>query len=209
MKLRYNLFGLAVAAASMAPVGLHAQDGEFTAKIGILRPVGDMLTSYAQTPTASGPSGTTTGYLKYPVAATEATGYGFEVGYDWKPDKNGGIGWGLQAGFHLAQGDTNKPYGASSKFGVIGADLIYQVHSTPVTIRTGPTLASWDVTQVHPPTGQTGALGETTWKMGWRIGGEYRITPKWSASVIYGWSAWKSGVNPSYLLFQGGYKFNW
>lgn len=208
MKLRYNLFGLAVAAAALAPVGLQAQDGGFTAKFGFVRPLGDMLTGYDQTPTASGTPGQTTGYLRRPVMATKALGYGFEVGYDWKPEKDSGLGWGIQAGFHKADGDTNKAYGADVKTGVIGADLIYQVFSTPVTVRTGPILSSWDVTQKKPPTGSTGALGETTWKLGWRIGAEYQITPQWSATAMYGWSAFKAGINPSYLLLQAGYKFN-
>ncbi len=208
MKLRYNLIGLAVAAA-LAPVGLRAEDGAFTAKFGIVRPLGDMLTGYSQTGLGAGATGQTTSYLRIPVAATKATGFGFEVGYDWDPDKDSGIGWGLQAGFHKADGDTNKAYGADTKTGVFGVDLIYQVHATPLSVRTGPIMSSWDVTQKKPPVGQTGALGETTWKPGWRIGLEYRITPKWTAGATYAWSSWKTGINPSYLLLQGGYRFNY
>lgn len=207
MKLRYNLLGWAVAAAALAPVGLQAQDGGFVAKAGFVRPFGDMLTGYAQTG-LTGATGPTTGYSRVPVLATKALGYGFEVGYDWKPDKDTGLGWGLQAGFHKVDGDENVAYGANVKTGVIGTDLIYQVANTPVTVRTGPMLSSWDVTQKKPPTGQSGALGETTWKLGWRIGAEYQITPQWSATAMYGWSTWKSGINPSYLLLQAGYRFN-
>jgi long-subunit fatty acid transport protein len=207
MKLRYNLFGLAVAAAALAPVGLVAGDGEFSAKVGIVRPLGDMLTGYSQTGLI-GSTGPTTGYARIPVMATKATGFGFEVGYDWTPDKDNGMGWGLQAGFHKADGNTNVSYGADVKTGVVGADLIYQVLNTPLTVRTGPMLSSWDVTQKKPATGQTGALGETTWKLGWRLGAEYRIAKDWTASLIYGQSSWKTGINPSYLLLQAGYKFN-
>ena len=45
----------------------------------------------------------------------------------------------------------------------IGLDVIYQIGESPVWVRTGPQLASWDITnQMRFSPGDTGALGDTS-----------------------------------------------
>jgi len=59
-----------------------------------------------------------------------------------------------------------------------GVDLLYPVNRS-FDLFTGPTLASWDVTAL------TGPYEDTSWKLGWRLGGRYAITPRWGVEGIY------------------------
>lgn len=212
MKLRYNLLGLA-AAAAMATGGLQAQDSEFTIKLGLLNPMGDLKTGTTQVDRGSSYP---TRYDNAPVLQTKGPATNIEIGWDLVPSKDLGIGIGVQAGFMNFPADTSVPYGATAKAGYFGVDLIYQFAQTALTIRTGPLMASWDIQQktgVNPATqqpvsGSSGALGETTFKLGWRLGAEYKITPKWSAGVTWGFTGWKTAINPSWLGVQAGYRFN-
>jgi long-subunit fatty acid transport protein len=79
-------------------------------------------------------------------------------------------------------------------------------------------LASWDVTLLHPQEGQ-GGMGETNWKLGWRLGTEYRINKQWSVSAFYNVAHWQNYTadsintnntfqcNPSWFAVMAGYKF--
>lgn len=215
MKLGFNHFGLAMAMA-LATGGLHAQDSEFSAKFGFFGSIGDLRTGTAQVDRGSAMQ---TRYESVPVLATKGLdlqNIGVELGWDLKPGKALGLGVGFHAGYIVIKANKDVPWGANAKTGFFGADLIYQVANTPLTVRTGPLLSTWDITQVSPwdpvtkkpATGSTGALGETTYKLGWRLAAEYRINAQWAVSAVWANSAWKYAVNPSYVGIQGGYKFN-
>ena len=213
MKLRLNLLGLA-AVAALATGGLQAQDSQFSFKFGLLSPMGDLKTGTTQVDRGS--SSPAPRYSAVPVLQTKGPGYNLELGWDLLPTQDLGIGIGVQAGWMSFRADKSVVYGAAAKASYFGMDLIYQVQDTGLTIRTGPLMASWDITQktgLNPATqqpvpGSFGALGETNWKLGWRLGAEYKITPKWSVTAIYGFSSWKTAINPSWLGVQAGYKFN-
>jgi hypothetical protein len=167
----------------MATGGLQAQDSEFSAKFGLLSPMGDLKTG---TTLVDRGSSYPTRYDNAPVLQTKGPASNIELGWDLIPSKELGIGIGVAAGFMHFDADKNVVCGAQAKAGYFGVDLLYQLMQTAVTIRTGPLIASWDITQVSPVnpvnqqpiTGSSGALGETTRKLGWRLGAEYKITPK-------------------------------
>lgn len=188
---RLTKIGFALALAAFGTSGLKAADDdtEFSVKVGLINPQGDLRTM-----------------TKQPL------GYGGELGYDLKPTKAMGIGLGVNAGFLLARGKKESFETFDAKATYAGLDLIYAAGETPLTIRTGLQLISWDVTSLQPAIG-TGAQGETTWKLGFRFGLEYRITKMWSVSSMYNFSHWKSDTtantssNPSFVTLMVGYKF--
>jgi hypothetical protein len=215
MKRRFNLFGLA-AAAGLAAGGLHGQETEYSAKLGFFGGIGDLRTGTTQIDRGSTYP---TRYESVPILGTKGLGpknIGIELGWDLKPGKDLGIGMGVQAGYVVIRADKDVPWGATAKTTFIGVDLIYQVMKGPLTLRTGPVLSSWDITQARPwnpvtksaAPASTGALGETAFKLGWRAALEYRINGQWSASAVWVTSSWKTAVNPSYIGVQAGYKFN-
>lgn len=191
MMQRLTKIGFVLALAAIGTAGLKAADDgtEFTVKGGLFNPQGDLR-----------------------KMTQNAIGYGGEVGWDLKPTKDMGIGVGLNAGFVLARGKNKsyETYDAKATYG--GLDLIYPAGETPLTIRAGLQLISWDVTSIKPAVG-TGAQGETSWKLGFRFGLEYRINKDWSVSGMYNFSHWKSdldantGINPSFVTVMAGYKF--
>jgi hypothetical protein len=190
MLQRLSKIGLMLALPTLA-AGLNAADDgtEFSVKGGLINPQGDLRN-----------------------LTRSATGFGGELGYDFVPTKEMGVGIGFNAGFLSAKGkkEAFETFTAKATYG--GIDLIYAIGDTPLAIRTGLQLISWDVTSLKPSSG-TGAQGETGWKFGFRVGGEYRINKEWSASALYSFSQWKSdvvaevAVNPSYVSLMVGYKF--
>jgi len=188
---RLSKIGFTLAVATLAAAGLNAADDgtEFSFKGGLINPQGD-LRKLTQSP----------------------MGFGFELGYDLVPTKEMGVGLGFNAGFLSAKGKDMafETFTAKASYG--GVDLIYAIGETPLTIRTGLQLISWDVTSLTAPAG-TGAQGETGWKFGFRVGGEYRFSKQWTATAMYSFSQWKSdtntniAVNPSYVSIMAGYKF--
>jgi len=167
-----------------------ADDGtEWSVKGGLVNPQGDLRT-----------------------LTKNAVGLGGELGFDILPTKEAGVGFGFHAGFLSAKGKKQEfeTYTAKATHG--GVDLIYALGQSPLTIRTGLELVSWDVTSLKPKLG-TGAQGETTWKFGFRAGGEFRFNKQWSLTAMYSFSQWKSdtdaniAVNPSFVSLMAGYKF--
>ncbi len=188
---RLTKIGFMLALATIGTIGLKAADSEteFSVKGGLFNPQGDLRSM-----------------------TKNGIGYGGEVGWDLKPSKELGVGFGLNAGFALARG-KNMPYetyDAKATYG--GLDLIYPAGTTPLTIRAGLQLITWDVTSIKSTVG-TGAQGENAWKLGFRFGLEYRLTKDWSVSGMYSFSHWKSdleantGINPSFVTLMAGYKF--
>lgn len=183
--------GFALALAAVGSLGLKAADDdtEFSVKAGLINSQGDLRTM-----------------TKQPL------GYGGELGWDLKPTKDMGIGIGANAGFLLVRGKKAdyETFDAKATYG--GVDLIYAAGNTPLTIRTGLQMISWDVTSLQPSLG-TGAQGETAWKLGFRFGLEYRFTKEWSVSSMYSFSHWKTDTNanttsnPSFVTLMVGYKF--
>lgn len=172
-----------------AAVAASAEGTEYSVKGGLINPQGDLR-----------------------KLTQSSTGYGAELGYDILPTKDEAVGFGLNIGFLSAKGKVKpfETYTAKASYG--GADLIYAVGQTPLTIRAGLQMISWDVTSLKPAIG-TGAQGETSWKFGARVGAEYRFGKQWSATAMYSFSQWKSdvetnvAVNPSFLSVMVGYKF--
>lgn len=191
MMKRLTKLGFALALVVTGTAGLRAADDdtEFSAKAGLVNPQGDLRTM-----------------------TDKALGYGGELGWDLKPTKDMGIGVGVNAGFLLARGKKEARETFDAKATYAGLDLIYAIGETPLTIRTGLQLISWDVTSLQPTFG-TGAQGETSWKLGFRVGAEYRFTKTWSLSSMYDFSHWKSDTNtntssnPSFVTLMVGYKF--
>ena len=191
MMQRLTKIGFALALATCGTIGLKAadDDSEFTAKVGLVNPQGDLRTM-----------------TKQPL------GYGGEVGWDLKPTKDLGIGFGFNAGFILARGKKEAYETFDAKATFAGLDLIYPAGGTPLTIRAGLQLISWDITSIQPAVG-TGAQGETAWKLGFRFGAEYRFAKAWSLSGMYAFSHWRTdtnantGSNPSFITLMVGYKF--
>jgi len=201
---------------------LGAQDFEQTVKAGLINPQGDMR-----------------------VLTQSPLGFGLEYNLDLKPTAEAGIGIGMVAGWFNAPGKKVhgaflQPNGAPTdsngnvdpmyvdgtcniKAAYVGADILYAVTGTPVTIRTGPTLVTWDITQRYPAGTINGivyggAMGETTWKLGWRLGADYRISKEWCASIMYSQAHWLNTTssvnsanvfqsNPSWVTLMAGYKF--
>jgi hypothetical protein len=60
----------------------------------------------------------------------------------------------------------------------VGVDLLYPVNKK-FDLFTGPTLNTWDVTAL------TGPYDDTSWKLGWRLGGRYAFTKHWGVEGIY------------------------
>jgi hypothetical protein len=187
----FSKIGFMLAVATLAAAGLNAADdgAEFSVKGGLINPQGDLRN-----------------------LTQSAIGFGGELGYDIVPTKDMGVAIGFNAGFLSAKGKEKafETYTAKATYG--GVDLIYAIGATPLTIRTGLQLISWDVTSIKPASG-TGAQGETGWKFGFRVGGEYRFNKQWTATAMYTFSQWKSdiithvAVNPSYVSVMAGYKF--
>lgn len=188
---RFTKIGLALVLAAFGTTGLKAADDttEYSVKGGLINTQGDLRT-----------------------ITKNAFGYGGELGFDVKPTKEMGIGYGFNAGYLVARGkvQSSTTYDAKATYG--GVDLIYAIGATPLTIRTGLQFITWDVTALNPPVG-TGAQGETAWKLGFRFGAEYRFNKEWSVSAMYNISHWKNdldantGVNPSFIALMAGYKF--
>lgn len=191
MMQRLSKIGFILAMATFGTVGLNAADdgAEFSVKGGLINPQGDLR-----------------------KLTRNSIGLGGELGYDIVPTKDMGVGVGFNAGFLSCKGKDQvfETYTAKATYG--GVDLIYAIGETPLTIRTGLQLISWDVTSIKPATG-TGAQGETGWKFGFRVGGEYRFNKQWTVTAMYNFSQWKSdidthvAVNPSYVSVMAGYKF--
>lgn len=188
---RLNRIGSALALAGLGTLGLHAADGdsEYSLKVGLVNPQGDLRTM-----------------------TDKALGYGGELGWDFKPTADMGIGFGLNAGYIVARGkkETRETFDAKATFA--GVDLIYPLGATPLTLRAGLQVISWDVTSLQPTLG-TGAQGETSWKLGFRAGLEYRFAKAWSVTGMYNFSHWKTDIdantssNPSFVMLTVGYKF--
>lgn len=191
MMQRLTKIGSALALAALGALGLHAAGGdtEYSLKVGLVNPQGDLRTM-----------------------TDKALGYGGELGWDFKPSKDMGIGFGLNAGYIVARGKKESRETFDAKATFAGVDLIYALGETPLTLRTGLQMISWDVTSLQPIFG-TGAQGETAWKLGFRFGLEYRFTKAWSVSGMYDFSHWKTdmnantGSNPSFATLMVGYKF--
>ncbi len=129
------------------------------------------------------------------------SGYGGELGWVL-PASDSNLSFTAHAGYLVIRGKEDA--GLDAKAGSFGLDLGY---SLPVnlTLKTGPVLHTWDVSDPKDPAG--GAQGERSWKLGWRVGVDYRFHPRWVANVTYAFSEWRPGVNPSYLSFGAGYRF--
>jgi hypothetical protein len=221
MKFPSKRIGSALVLLLAGGMSLGAQDYEQTIKFGLINPQGDMR-----------------------QLTQSAVGYGFEYNLDILPSKEAGIGVGFAAGWFNSEGKksftgsalepTGNPYDAATgtvpdpmylngaatvKSTWIGIDLLYAVENTPLTIRTGPIMASWDVTQLHPIYPNTGAMGETGFKLGWRFGLDYRFSKSWSGSIFYSQAHWQNLTNdsinpnnefqsnPSWVSIMAGYKF--
>lgn len=95
-----------------------------------------------------------------------------------------------------------------------GLDLQYPV-TKQFSLFTGPTLNQWDITAL------TGPYPDTTWKFGWRLGGRYEISKKWSVEAVYSISEWTQlqlknrngslrpleNVSPSWFTVGASYTF--
>lgn len=191
MMKRLSKIGFMLAVATLGTVGLKAADDgtEFSVKAGLINPQGDLRN-----------------------LTRSSIGFGGELGYDIVPTKEAGVGVGFNAGFLSckAKDKAFETFTAKATYG--GIDLIYALGETPLTLRTGLQLISWDVTSIKPASG-TGAQGETTWKFGFRAGAEYRFTKEWSATAMYSFSQWRTdpdnnvAINPSFVSVMVGYKF--
>jgi len=185
-KIGSVLLGALLGTAAMCAA---AEGSEYSIKGGLINPQGDLRN-----------------------LTRSSMGYGAELGYDLLPTKDDAVGFGFNVGFLSAKGKVKpfETYTAKASYG--GVDMIYAVGQTPLTIRAGLQLISWDVTSLKPVIG-TGAQGETSWKFGARVGAEYRIGKQWSAMAMYTFSQWKSdvdanvAVNPSFVSVMVGYKF--
>jgi hypothetical protein len=187
MMQRLTKIGFALALAIIGTSGLKAaDDSEYSIKGGLVSTQGDLRS-----------------------ITKNAFGYGGELGWDFMPTKEAGIGVGLNAGYIVARGKKESFETFDTKASYAGVDLIYAVGETPLTIRTGLQVISWDVTSLQPV--GNGAQGETSWKLGFRFGVEYRVNKTWSASAMYDFSHWQTTsttqVNPAFLSLMVGYKF--
>jgi len=191
MMQKLTKIGFALVLAAVGTTGLKAADDdtEFSAKVGLVNPQGDLRSM-----------------------TDRALGYGGELGWDFKPTKDAGVGFGLNAGYLITRGKNEARETFDAKGTYAGIDLIYAIGETPLTIRTGLQMISWDVTSLQPTVG-TGAQGETAWKLGFRFGAEYRFSKTWSATAMYDFSHWRTdtdantGSNPSFVSLMVGYKF--
>jgi long-subunit fatty acid transport protein len=176
---------------ALTGIGLAAADDgtQFSAKVGLISPQGDLHT-----------------------LTRGSFGYGGELGYDLTPTKAMGVGLGFNAGFLVARGKNTNVETFDAKATYAGLDLIYPIGEIPLTLRAGLQLITWDVTSITADPG-LGAMGDTSWKLGFRFGVEYQINKKWSVSSMYNISHWKadvtpnSGGNPSFVTLMAGYKF--
>jgi opacity protein-like surface antigen len=192
MMQRLTKIGFALALAALGTFGLQAADDEteYSLKVGLVNPQGDLRTM-----------------------TDKALGYGGELGWDFKPTKDMGVGFGLNAGYIVARGKKESRETFDAKATYAGVDLIYALGDHPLTIRTGLQVISWDVTSLQPAVAMTGAQGETTWKLGFRAGLEYRFLKIWSVTAMYDFSHWKTdtdantNINPSFVTLMVGYKF--
>ena len=192
MMQRHTKLAMVLALAALSPFALRAQAAagtEYSFKLGLVNPQGDLRS-----------------------LTHNSLGWGGEFDYDWLPTKETGVGVGLNAGYLVARGKRSATLNYDSKAAYAGVDLIYAITDTPLSIRSGLQLISWDITAMQDPTG-SGAQGETSWKLGARFGLEYRINKAWSVSTMYDFSHWKSdtvnnmGYNPSFVTLMAGYKF--
>lgn len=190
MMQRHTTIALALAMAAIGSCGLKAADNgtESSFKLGLVNPQGD-LRSLTHNP----------------------LGWGAEFDYDWLPTQDAGVGVGFNAGYLVARGKRGATLNYDSKATYGGLDLIYAVGETPLTVRAGLQLISWDITALQDSTG-SGAQGETSWKLGARFGLEYRINKAWAVSSMYDFSHWQSipptsSYNPSFVTLMVGYKF--
>lgn len=95
-----------------------------------------------------------------------------------------------------------------------GVDLLYPVNKQ-FDLFTGPTLNSWDVTAL------TGPYEDTSWKLGWRLGGRYAFGQHWGVEGIYNFAEYArlqrknrngtlrpvEALNPSWFTIGVSYKF--
>jgi hypothetical protein len=72
---------------------------------------------------------------------------------------------------------------ADAKNSWLGLDLQYPVTSK-FGLFTGPTMNLWSVTAL------TGSYPDSSWKMGWRVGGRYTVAKNWSVEAVYSLSEW-------------------
>jgi hypothetical protein len=174
---RFKKIGLALVLGTLGTVGLRADDAfEYSAKFGWVNSMGDMHT-----------------------LTKNSMGTGAELGLDWKPSKEMGVGIGSYVNFVQSKGKSNGSRTYTAKGTSLGLDLIYQVGELPLWIRTGPQVTSWDITNLKPfNAGDNGAQGDTSrFKPGWRLGAEYRISKQWSATVMYTASTFGQIADPS------------
>lgn len=175
----------------LTTLAASAQDtGNYQAKISFISPQGDLR-----------------------ILTQKSSGYGFELG------ANLVRGEGLELWLHgefqsvsrkVVEGSTT--YDAKSS--IAGLDLKYVVGDAKIF--TGPVVATWDAR------GNNGAgpVGETAWKLGWRVGVEYPIYKNWGAAISYTATEWRSDSNdpagairglnpsnPSFLAVSATYKF--
>ncbi len=192
-----------LASLALAGVTLSAQDKWiFDAKVGLVSAQGDLgaLTEKKQ-------------------------GHAFEVGASYMLNSDG---FGVRPhGGHMVVrrkvfsvpatdrlSDT-----ADAKNSWFGMDFLYESKSLPVVYYTGPMACSWDITaQIK------GAMDDTSYKFGWRVGLTVKVTKAWAVDAYYGLSEWTRYTpripeagnsastrvvnrNPSWFAVSGVYRF--
>jgi hypothetical protein len=144
-------------------------------------------------------------------------GYTLEAGALFSPENFGPkiqvyLGY---AHFPAVEGTVDRPTFVlnSPRF---GADLVYQPwDSLPVTVKVGPSLHIWKADQKGGDPSLYPA--DQHLKLGWRAGLGYDFTKRWSASLYYTFTEWRSNPNldlgptnpsrPAYFSLMGSYRF--
>lgn len=184
---------LAACVLGLLGASLSAQSTEYSLKAGLVNAQGDMVN-----------------------LTQRHLGYFFEGGVKFTLSEPN-LSFYLHGG-HLivrANKEPNTNY-VDFKDTWVGADLLYPIGTTKITLFTGPTLNSFDVKAM-----KTGAYPDTSWKFGWRVGGKYTITKHLSADLVYNFAEWTrfqtknfngtlnpvGAYNPSWLTAGVSYTF--
>ena len=189
MKLRSMLSALVALSAVAAYAGEDATP--FTAKLQLVSPQGNLR-----------------------QLTGSAIGYGLELAWDF--NQGNYLSFQAHADHFVVRG---KKTGGLEKFDAkgtfIGVDARYQTAFG--TVFSGPVIVTWDIYGEPTAAGGTGALGESGWKLGWRVGYDYPVNKTWNVGISYTVAEYKSTqgavanrvspLNPSFVKVGVGYQF--